>query len=195
MKVNHRKCLVLNADYSPLYIISWKRALVWSIKNSYNKNIGVEIIDFYQDDFINGVNGKKFPVPAIAKTSIYRKHNNSTVNFSRKNLFIRDNYICQYCGENKDLSQLTYDHVVPKSQWDYTKNGSPTNWTNIVTACLSCNRKKGNKTPKQANMPLLNLPHKPSKSIKYLPLKTYLSKIKDEIPSEWMAYLPQSYIS
>jgi 5-methylcytosine-specific restriction endonuclease McrA len=104
-------------------------------------------------------------------------------------------YICQYCGENRDLSQLTYDHVVPKSQWDYTKNGSPTNWTNIVTACLNCNRKKGNKTPKQANMPLLNLPHKPSKSIKYLPLKTYLSKIKDEIPPEWMAYLPQSYIS
>ena len=103
--------------------------------------------------------------------------------------------MCQYCGENKDLSQLTYDHVVPKSQWDYSKNGSPTNWTNIVTACLSCNRKKGNKTPKQANMPLLNLPHKPSKSIKYLPLKTYLSKIKDEIPPEWMNYLPQSYIS
>ena len=194
MSVNHKKCLVLNADYSPLCVISWKKALIWSIKNSYNKDIGIEIIDFYKNDFISATNGKKFPVPAIAKTSRYKKYNHLVVNFSRKNLFIRDDHRCQYCGHTKEIRQLTYDHVIPKSQWDYS-NGTPTNWTNIVTACLPCNTKKGSRTPKQANMPLLNLPYRPNKTIKYLPLRSYLSKIREEIPEEWTLYLPASYLS
>jgi 5-methylcytosine-specific restriction endonuclease McrA len=194
MSINHKKCLVLNGDYSPLCVISWKKAVVWSIKNSYNQNIGIQIIDFYKNDHITVSNGKKIPVPAVAKTSRYKKYNHLVVNFSRKNLFMRDDYICQYCGISKELSELTYDHVIPKSQWDYN-NGTPTNWTNIVTACLSCNRKKGNKTPKQANMPLLDLPYRPTKTTKYLPLHTYLSKIKEEIPVEWNTYLPASYLS
>jgi 5-methylcytosine-specific restriction endonuclease McrA len=175
-------------------VISWRKALIWSIKNSYNKNVGIEILDFYKNDFINAPNGKRFPVPCIAKTSRYKKYNHLVVNFSRKNLFIRDDHTCQYCGEYKDMAQLTYDHVIPKSQWDYS-NGTPTNWTNIVTACLACNRKKGSKTPKQANMPLLNLPYRPTKTAKYLPLKSYLSKIKEEIPEEWTLYLPAAYLS
>lgn len=195
MSSDHNKCLVLNFDYSPLCVISWKRALIWSIKQDRNVFCGVEIIDFYKNDFILGTNDKKIPVPAVAKTLRYRKQKNTSVNFSRKNLFLRDNNTCQYCGKNMQDKYLTYDHVIPKSQWDYTKSGSPTNWTNIVTACLDCNRKKGNNTPKQANMPLINLPYKPSKSIKYLPLKTYLSKIKNEIPQEWITYLPGSYIA
>lgn len=193
MRTEHNKCLVLNFDYSPLCVISWKRALVWSIKEDHSLFCGVEIIDFYKNDFIVGTNGKKFPVPAVAKTLKYRKQKNTVVNFSRKNLFLRDNNTCQYCGKNLDNKYLTYDHVIPKSQWNYDQNGSPTNWTNIVTACLNCNSKKGNKTPKQANMPLINLPYKPLKSTKYLPLKTYLTKIKNEIPSEWLIYLPGSY--
>ena len=70
---------------------------------------------------------------------------------------------------------------------------SPTCWTNIVTACASCNRKKGNKTPKQANMPLINIPVKPTKSQKYLPISYHLSKIKTNMPEEWQVYLPEFY--
>jgi 5-methylcytosine-specific restriction endonuclease McrA len=115
------------------------------------------------------------------------------VNFSRKNLFIRDNYTCQYCFERKDINKLTYDHVIPKSRW--IKNiGSPTCWTNIVTACVDCNRKKGNRTPKQANMPLKNLPIAPQKSNKYLPIAHWLLKIRSDIPTEWKSYLPESYL-
>lgn len=193
MKVEHSKCLVLNADFSPLVIIGWKRAVVWSIKNEYNPNIGIQIIDFYKNDFIKGSNNKNIPIPAVARMAQYRRMQGFTVNFSRKNLFIRDNMTCQYCGQLGDMGNLTYDHVIPKSQWTIN-NGSPTTWTNVVTACVKCNRKKGNKTPSQANMPLLSIPIKPNKTFKYLPMIPYLNRIKNEIPSEWKMYLPPSYL-
>lgn len=192
MKIENSKCLVLNADFTPLTVIGWKKALIWSIKNLENPLIGIEIIDFYKNDYIQGPNGKKFPVPAVAKTARYLRLHNKRVKFSRKNLFTRDNYICQYCGLKKDIKFLTYDHVIPKSMWE-DNNRSPTNWTNIVTACVDCNRKKGRKTPKQANMPLQNLPIEPTKSQKYLPITSYLLRIRNEIPTEWSVYLPQAY--
>lgn len=193
MKQESSKCLVLNADYTPLAIIGWRRAIVWSIKNEYDATSGIQVIDFYKNDYIKCANNKKLPIPAVAKTATYRRVQGFSVNFSRKNLFTRDNMMCQYCGCVKDNKELTYDHVIPKSQWNYNL-GSPTNWTNIVTACIHCNRKKGNKTPSQANMPLLSVPTKPNKSIKYLPLQCHLDRIKNDIPSEWRIYLPPSYM-
>jgi 5-methylcytosine-specific restriction endonuclease McrA len=192
MKENHKKSLVLNADYSPMGIISWKRALVWSIRHEDDASMGVEVIDFYKDDYIMGTHNKKYPIPAVVKTAKYFRLHNQQVNFSRKNLFLRDDYICQYCNLKKDISILTYDHVVPKSQWDYNQ-GSPTCWTNIVTACVYCNRKKANRTPKQANMPLKNWPIIPTKNLKVLPMSLRLLTIKEEIPEEWKVYLPRSY--
>lgn len=192
MKENHKRSLVLNADYSPMGIISWKRALIWSMRHETDTSIGVEVIDFYKDDHIMGTHNKRYPIPAVVKTSKYFRIHNEQVNFSRKNIFLRDDYTCQYCNKQKEIAILTYDHVVPKSQWDY-EQGSPTCWTNIVTACVSCNRKKGNKTPKQANMPLQNLPIAPKKNLKFLPMTHRLLTIKDEIPVEWITYLPRSY--
>jgi 5-methylcytosine-specific restriction endonuclease McrA len=192
MKEKNSKCLVLNADYSPLTIIGWQRAMVWSVRHQHNNNIGVEIIDFYKNDYILGVN-KKHPIPAVVKTIKYFKLHNKNVNFSRKNLFIRDNFECQYCGCKPDIKYLTYDHVIPKSIWRHN-NGSPTCWTNIVTACVTCNSKKGNKTPHQAGMALKNLPVAPNKSAKYLPITDFLLNIRSTIPEEWKVYLPESYI-
>lgn len=191
MEIKNSKCLLLNSDYSPLSVISWKRALIWSIKYENNPKYGIEIIDFFKDDFINGANNKKYPIPAVAKTKRFFRLNNKTVNFSRKNIYIRDNYTCQYCNNKYDTPYLTYDHVIPKSKWNSI--GSPTSWTNIVTACAQCNRKKGNKTPKQANMPLIKLPTQPNKNTKYLPITLHLLKIKNEVPNEWQMYLPDSY--
>lgn len=191
MRNINTKCLVLNADYSPLTVISWQKAILWSFKHESNSNIGVEIIDFFKNDYIIGSQNKKYPIPAVVKTIKYFRINNYRVKFSRKNLFIRDNYTCQYCGLEFDIPQLTYDHVIPKSLWDNDYQ-TPTSWTNIVTACMACNRKKGNRTPKQANMPLKNLPIMPQKNIRYLPIVSYLSRIKD-IPDEWELYLPSSY--
>jgi 5-methylcytosine-specific restriction endonuclease McrA len=191
MKIQNSKCLVLNSDYTPLAIVDWKRAITWSLSDMNHANI--EVIDFYKDDYINGVNNKKFPIPAVIRTIRYFRINNAKVNFSRKNIFIRDNYSCQYCGEKKEIHKLTYDHVIPKSLWK-NKIGSPTNWTNIVTACVECNRKKSNRTPKQANMPLKNFPTVPNKSSKYLPISHFLLRISKDIPREWVLYLPDSYI-
>ena len=193
MGIHNTKCLLLNLDYSPMTIIGWQRALVWSIKHEYNSKYGIEIIDFYKNDFIQGTGNKKYPVPAVAKTKKFFKKQNATVIFSRKNIYIRDNYTCQYCNTKFDTKDLTYDHVIPKSMWKDT-NRSPTNWTNITTACTKCNRKKGNRTPKQANMPIKNLPSMPDKTHKYLPISHLLSKIKNELPEEWLPYLPESYI-
>jgi hypothetical protein len=193
MGIHNTRCLLLNSDYSPLTIIGWQRALVWSIKYSDNPSYGIEIIDFYKNDFIQGACGKKYPVPAVAKTKKFFKRANNSVVFSRKNIYIRDNYTCQYCNTKLDPSQLTYDHVIPKSKWT-DNNRSPTNWTNITTACIKCNRKKGNKTPKQANMTIKNFPFTPDKTDKYLPVVHLLSRIKHEIPDEWSLYLPDSYL-
>jgi 5-methylcytosine-specific restriction endonuclease McrA len=193
MQPQNSRCLILNADYTPLGIISWKRALVWSYRHDENSHVGVEIIDFYKNDYICGANNKKIPIPAVVKTAKYFRLNHQNVNFSRKNLFIRDNYSCQYCGCEKEANQLTYDHVIPKSVWK-NKIGSPTCWTNIVTACVECNRRKGNRTPKEANMPLRNLPIVPNKSAKYLPVRGLLLKIRSDIPDEWTVYLPESYL-
>lgn len=191
MQQKHKCCLLLNADYTPLSIISWQKAMVWSIRFNDNPKYAIEIIDFYKNDYINGVD-KKYPIPAVAKTHRFFKINNQVVTFSRKNIFIRDDYTCQYCNQKYEINSLTYDHVIPKSKWRNQKC-SPTCWTNIVTACTWCNRRKGNKTPKEASMPLQNLPTKPNKHTKYLPIIEHLNKIKRDIPTEWMPYLPQSF--
>lgn len=193
MDQKHSKCLLVNADYSPLGIISWKRAIVWSIKHEDSDKYGIEIIDFYKNDHIVCVD-KKIPIPAVAKTRRYFKIKNQPITFSRKNIFVRDNYSCQYCGKHLEARELTYDHVVPKSKW-FSETHSPTNWTNIVTACVPCNRKKGNRTPKEANMPLINKPSVPNKNMLYLPILHSLNRIKNEIPDEWIIYLPQSFSS
>lgn len=192
METRNSKCLLLNSDYSPLSIISWKRALIWSMKYDQNPKYGVEIIDFFKNDFISGTNNKKYPIPAIAKTKRFFKIKTESPTFSRKNIYLRDSYTCQYCNKQYDYKFLTYDHVIPKSKWKGTT--SPTSWTNIVTACVDCNRIKGSRTPKQANMPLVKLPIQPNKNIKYLPVASLLIKIKDEIPDEWKLYLPDSYL-
>lgn len=194
MKAYNARCLVLNNDYTPISIISWKRALTWYIKYENNQSYGIDIIDFYKDDYIVGTHDKKYPIPAVAKTKRFFKSRKSSVPFSRKNIFLRDNYTCQYCGKVFENKELTYDHVIPKSKWN-SNQGSPTGWTNIVTACRNCNRKKGNRTPKEANMPLISLPIKPNKTSKYLPISHQLRKIIEDIPEEWKTYLPNSYFN
>lgn len=175
-KADNSKCLLLNADFSPLRIISWKKAIIWSIKYNTNSDYGIEILQYFNDRFIHGACDKKYPVPAIAKTIRYFNLYNKKINFSRHNLFIRDNYTCQYCGIKMCATQLTYDHIIPKCRFHDDKRLS-TNWTNIVTACRPCNHKKGNRTPKEAGMKLIHSPIEPTYSVRYLPWFQELSTI------------------
>ena len=184
---NHEDCLVLNADYSPIGIIGWRKAMVWSFRYTHSQYSGIEIIDHYKDDIVLGANGQ-CKIPAVVRTTKYFKLIGQPVVFSRKNLFIRDDYMCQYCGVKPPISQLTYDHVIPKSKWPFSRK-SATGWTNIVTACYKCNAKKGNKTVQQSGMHLKNEPYIPKKSKKYLPVNHQLLTIRTDIPSEWKLYV------
>lgn len=190
MKTEHKNCLVLNIDYSPVGIVNWQRAMIWFSKiQEEPEKSNIDILDYHSNEYIVGANNKRFPLPAVIKTKFYlRLHRNQYVNFSRKNLFIRDNYTCQYCGKTMPSNELTYDHIIPKSKWRNNKYPA-TCWTNIITACYSCNRKKGNKTPQQANMQMLSTPHRPIIHPKYLPVVGHLSRIDVEIPEIWQRYI------
>lgn len=184
---SHKDCLVLNADYSPIGIIDWKKAMIWSFRYTHSKYSGIEILEYYLNDYVVGAHSNE-KIPAVVKTTKFFKINNHSVNFSRKNLFIRDNYTCQYCGDKLSPNQLTYDHIIPKSKWQY-KNQPVTSWTNIVTACFRCNSRKGNKTLTQANMELMTCPYIPNKTTKYLHVTHQILTIKHSIPKEWQLYV------
>ena len=97
---------------------------------------------------------------------------------TRFEVFKRDSFTCQYCGDKLPMSQLNKDHVTPRQQ------GGKTIWTNIVMACYPCNSHKANRTPKQAGMTLLSVPVKP----KTLPMHEPFINM-DEAPVEWLPFL------
>jgi len=143
-----RTTLLLNASYEPLGIISWKKAVCLWVTDK------VEIVREYDDFDLSSVS-ITIKCPAVVRLLKYVKNARRKVKFSRINVFARDNFSCQFCGCQPGTHDLTYDHVVPKSR------GGRTCWTNIVTACYSCNAKKADRTPKEAKMPLKKLPVKP----------------------------------
>lgn len=190
-KADNSRCLLLNADYTPLKLISWKKAIVWSFRYETQHNYAIEIIEYYKNKYIHGACEKKYPVPLVAKTIQYFNIYNRAIKFSRNNLFIRDNFSCQYCGKKFHYHDLTYDHVIPKSQFrpNITK---ATTWENVATACVICNRKKSNKTPEQAQMQLLNIPKQPLYEKKYLPVIDELLSIRNTDDPDhlvWLKYI------
>ena len=146
------RTLVLNADmqplsYAPLSIWNWQNALVAVLQNR------VVEVRTYEDVVVRSAT-QQFEVPSVVALKRYRKRRG--VSFSRYNVFLRDEFKCQYCGGRFDIRDLTFDHVVPKS-----KNGA-SNWTNIATCCGADNLRKSNRTPEQANMKLLRKPFEPT---------------------------------
>lgn len=136
------KVLVLNASYEPLNICTWRRAVVLLMKGK------AEQIEH---------NGKliytNLPVPTVIRLRSYVKIPYKEISLSRRNLLHRDNYTCQYCGDRRH--DLTIDHIVPRSK------GGTDSWENVVAACLKCNVKKGDRTPKEANMVMTTTPRRP----------------------------------
>ena len=102
-------------------------------------------------------NGKlvytNLPVPTVIRLRSYVKIPYKEISLSRRNLLHRDNYTCQYCGDRRH--DLTIDHIVPRSK------GGTDSWENVVAACLKCNVKKGDRTPKEANMVMGTTPRRP----------------------------------
>jgi 5-methylcytosine-specific restriction endonuclease McrA len=190
MRTNHdKRVLALNANFTPIATISWRRAIVLSIINEENPNKGLEIVDYY-DDYILTCGNKHVPMPAVVRSPVYLKQDKRKVSFSRKHVFLRDQMTCCYCG-HQDLSaeSLTYDHVIPRVVWKKLKYvGTPTHWKNIVTCCKPCNRKKADRDLKDCGMRLLKEPVEPKPAQFVLGISPW-----SKIPPQWEIYMPPLY--
>ena len=169
------KCpaLVLNADYRPL---SYYPLSLWSWQDSIKSVFldRVTIVSNYDKVIRSPSFNMKLPSVIALKSFIKPQ---SSPSFTRFNVFLRDKFLCLYCGSDQEL---TFDHLLPRSK------GGQTNWNNVVTACSSCNVKKGGRLLKNSDMTLNHNPFQPStedlhKNGKYFP-PNFLHK-------SWMDYL------
>ena len=162
----NRSVLLLNRDYEPLSVCTVKRAirLIYLRKaEMVEKNSG----------WIHSVS-TKVPIPCVIRLARRVKVPHKKIILNRKNLMIRDNFTCQYCG--KRSHDLTIDHVIPKQY------GGKDTWENLVVACQSCNNRKANQTPEQAGLKLIRPPRKPHYFF-------YLQKIIGVKYEAWKPYL------
>ena len=144
--------LVLNADYQP---ISYFPLSLWSWQDTIKAVFldRVNIIAEYDSLVRSSSFSMKIPSVIALKKFIPISKKPS---FTRFNLFLRDHFMCQYCGNKYHTKDLTFDHVVPKSR------GGKTKWENVVAACSKCNLKKSNLLLSEANMKLIKKPYSPS---------------------------------
>lgn len=181
------KCLVLNADYLPIKIVGWKKSVIWGIYDAMYS--GVQVLEYYKSLYILGSGNKNYRLPSVVKNIQWYNIYNKPLKLSSKNLFIRDNYTCQYCGKKLLSHQLTKDHIIPKSRFKQFSNKKTWNsWENLTTSCSLCNRKKGNRTPDEANMKLYNSPKTPNKTHIDI-ISSIITHRMDNIPQEWRVYL------
>ena len=193
--------LVLNRMYLAVHVISVRRALsllcrelaeVIHIEDGRYSNYSFEswreISELKREfkepheDWIRSVNFE-LQVPRVIRLMIYDRLPRQTIRFNRRNIFARDNNRCQYCGKRFVTSELSLDHVHPRSQ------GGDTTWDNIVCCCVKCNVKKGGRTPEQAHMHLIKPPVKPKRS----PMLTI--KLGNPKYESWKSFLDNAYWS
>ena len=191
--------LLLNRLYMAVRVVSARRALTLLYRElaevvacddgqylSYDFDGWVEVsqakrrFEPEQHDWIRTVRFQ-IAVPKIIRMLVYEKVPATTVKLNRRNLFARDQNRCQYCGRRRPTTELSLDHVIPRSQ------GGTNAWDNIVCACVRCNVKKGGRTPEQAHMKLISLPKRPRRS----PVLTI--KLSDSRYASWKQFLDFAY--
>lgn len=185
--------LVLNTDYTPLQVISWRDAIEKMLQGK------VELVQAYSARFIRTVS-ETFAFPAVVRLT--GRYVRRRIRLSRKNIIARDAYTCQYCGKQPrkasgapSLEDLTIDHVVPRAQaregwvvlpWSGARV-RVTSWENVLTACGPCNRIKADRTPKAAGLTMRKTPAPPGTSE-----LAWMSIFQHKIPDEWNFYLGDS---
>jgi 5-methylcytosine-specific restriction endonuclease McrA len=187
--------LLLNADYSPMKVISWEKA-VWLVLSERA---------FLLADYANRLIRSQTIEMAFPAVIALKKYvvGGQKIRMSRRNLLARDYYTCQYCGAKPrtasgrpDLSNLTLDHVVPRAQgkngqvllpWN-GKTVAVTCWENLVCACYPCNAHKADRTPKQAKMILRAYPKRPTP---WEGVRMAFGRAR--IPEEWAEFMPTSW--
>jgi 5-methylcytosine-specific restriction endonuclease McrA len=165
--------LVLNKHYMAIRIVGARRAFSLLFRDlaevvsfeqdgysNYNFKSWCEVSQFRRNfepdghDWVSTVNFY-IAVPRIIRLLFYDRLPRNEVKFNRRNIFARDKNRCQYCGKRQRTSELSLDHIIPKSV------GGKSVWENIVCACAKCNVKKGGRTPRQASMTLIRKPVRP----------------------------------
>ena len=196
--------LVLNKLFMAVHVISVRRAFILLCKElaevvsmedgqyaTYDFQSWREVSEYRlnnfqfreeDDDWVRTAT-TQIQVPRVIRLLDYEKIPRHTVKFNRRNIFARDNNQCQYCGKRFPTSELSLDHVVPRSQ------GGESTWENIVCACIDCNVRKGGRTPKQAHLSLVRKPEKPKRS-PLLNLKLTSKKYRS-----WKTFLDTAYWS
>ena len=161
-----RPSLVLNRNWQPVNVATVARSLVL-LWNESARVVDPDTFQLYTWDdwsalrpregeaFIQSVR-QRLRVPEVIVLAHFDRLPRASVSFNRRNLFKRDHFACQYCGVQPGSAELTIDHVLPRS-----RNG-PTNWENCVLACVSCNKRKADRTPDEARMKLLKRPVRPN---------------------------------
>lgn len=187
------KVLVLNKYYAPVNVTTVKIAfskLVSGVAEAIMVEDGVptnhdfsswteisELKSMYKSpEDIDWVHtpSTAFIVPRVIRLLTFDRLQMDFVKLTRRNIFERDHYTCQYCGKtfSKNSNGLNIEHIIPKSK------GGKNTWKNLVASCLKCNQRKGDKTPKQANMQLLRKPFKPKANFN-IKVKLGKKKYKD----------------
>ena len=157
---------MLNASYEPLNITSWRRAIVLLLKGKAEQ---VE----HNGRYIYA----ELPLPTVIRLRYYVRVPYKEIPLTRRNLLERDRHTCQYCSYKGE--QLTLDHIVPRSR------GGGDSWENLVAACVRCNVKKGNRTPREANMRLRTQPRKPYSSLHF----DIVKHTQGNLNQEWKKYV------
>ena len=163
--VLHRPTLVLNRNWQPVAVATVARALV-KVWNDAARVVNPSDYQLYtwadwsslrpsHDEPFIQTSQMRLRVPEVVTLTTYDRVPANAVPFSRRNIFKRDRFTCQYCGRQPGSEELTIDHVVPRSH-----QGS-TSWENCVLACISCNKQKADRSPEQAKMRLRKQPMRP----------------------------------
>ena len=168
--------LVLNADYRPL---SYHPLSLWSWKDAISALLldRVNLVESY--DRVVRSPSVEVKVPSVVALKRYVTFNGRPA-FTRYNIYLRDDFRCQYCGDPFPAKELTFDHVMPRSR------GGLTEWSNVVAACSPCNLHKANLTPEEAHMPLIQEALEPSirrlnQAVRRLPTS--------DVHTSWLDYL------
>ncbi|KAF8059165.1 PGM2 [Scenedesmus sp. PABB004] len=142
------RCLVLDSRYLPVNVVSWFRAVVM------DEGGKVDVLEYHASGYAYSAY-KAHPLPAVLRVRAFVDVHDfaGRLSLTRKNVMLRDHHRCQYCGSDREL---TLDHVVPVCR------GGANSWTNLVTACMACNQRKGNKSLAQLGWSLPSLPREPS---------------------------------
>jgi 5-methylcytosine-specific restriction endonuclease McrA len=167
--VNH-PVLVLNQNYEPLNICNVRRALVLVIDGK------AEVLE-ERNRFVASAS-HCFAMPSVIRLVYLIRRPRPRVKLTRREVFIRDNYTCQYCG--RQCADLTIDHIIPRSR------GGPHTWENLVSACKPCNHRKGGKLLGEARMALRSLPVEPSAGVYY----TIERRLDASLTDSWEKFLP-----